>query len=145
MTGDRNERNDTPLKVAQRSGPIIRGLLLGAGFIFLGLGIVGAVLPLLPTTPFILLAAACFARSSKRFHRWLLGNRTFGPLIERWERERTISRRAKLATLVTLAVTLSVSGLLATQTMWHRLILAATGVIVATIVLLIPSQRSKPQ
>jgi uncharacterized protein len=111
----------------------------------LGLGILGAVLPLLPTTPFVLLAAACFARSSKRFHRWLLKNRTFGPIIKRWESERTISPRVKVITVVTLAFTLGISGTFATQTLWHRLVLAATGIIIASIVLLIPSNRNRPR
>lgn len=65
------------------------------GFVFLGLGALGVVLPLLPTTPFILLSAACFARSSEKWHRWLLANDTFGPMISNWEEKRCISCRVK--------------------------------------------------
>jgi len=65
------------------------------GFVFLGLGVLGVALPLLPTTPFILLSAACFARSSEKWHRWLLANETFGPMIRSWEENRCISRRVK--------------------------------------------------
>jgi uncharacterized membrane protein YbaN (DUF454 family) len=61
------------------------------GFLFIGLGIIGIFLPLLPTTPFILLAAGCFAKSSPRWHRWLLANRTFGPMIKNWEEHQCIS------------------------------------------------------
>jgi uncharacterized membrane protein YbaN (DUF454 family) len=61
------------------------------GFLFIGLGIIGIFLPLLPTTPFILLAAGCFAKSSPRWHRWLLTNRTFGPMIKNWEEHQCIS------------------------------------------------------
>jgi len=62
-----------------------RGLLLKiAGTVFLILGGVGVVLPLLPTTPFLLLAAVCYARSSERLYRWLLYNRWFGSYIRNW-------------------------------------------------------------
>jgi uncharacterized membrane protein YbaN (DUF454 family) len=56
----------------------------------------GVVLPLLPATPFILLAAACFARSSEKWHQWLLASETFGPMIMNWEQSRCISCRVKL-------------------------------------------------
>lgn len=71
--------------------------LLGFGFVALAL--VGIYLPLLPTTPFLLLAAACFARSSERCHQWLLSNPTFGPVIRNWEHRRCISRRSKIIAL----------------------------------------------
>jgi len=61
------------------------------GFLFLGLGFIGIFLPLLPTTPFVLLAASCFAKSSERWYRWLLANRTFGPMIKNWEEHKCIS------------------------------------------------------
>jgi len=72
------------------------------GFVFLGLGTLGVVLPLLPTTPFILLSAACFARSSEKWHRWLLANSTFGPMIRNWEENRCISRRVKIIGILSM-------------------------------------------
>lgn len=72
------------------------------GFAFLGLGILGVVLPLLPATPFILLAAACFARSSQKWHDWLMANNTFGPMVRNWEQSRCISRRVKLIALLSM-------------------------------------------
>jgi uncharacterized membrane protein YbaN (DUF454 family) len=74
------------------------------GFVFLGLGIIGIVLPLLPTTPFVLLSAACFARSSERWHRWLMANETFGPMIRNWEERRCISRRVKTIGILTMVL-----------------------------------------
>ncbi|MBT8053798.1 MAG: YbaN family protein [Xanthomonadales bacterium] len=74
------------------------------GFVFLGLGALGVVLPLLPTTPFILLSAACFARSSEKWHRWLLANETFGPMIRNWEENRCISCRVKTIGTLTMIV-----------------------------------------
>ena len=84
----------------------MRGLWLAAGWLFLGLGLLGVVLPVLPTTPFLLLAAACFARSSPRLHGWLLNHRTFGPPIRNWEENGAISRRAKRLAVGTMAAVL---------------------------------------
>lgn len=72
------------------------------GFLFLGAGMLGVVLPLLPATPFVLLAAACFARSSEKWHRWLLASETFGPMIRNWEQSRCISCRVKLIGIVSM-------------------------------------------
>jgi uncharacterized membrane protein YbaN (DUF454 family) len=74
---------------------VTRALWLAAGLLALALGAVGVVLPLLPTVPFLLLAAFCFARSSEKLHRWLLTHPTFGPSITDWEERGAISRRAK--------------------------------------------------
>ncbi|MFV3410075.1 YbaN family protein [Bdellovibrio bacteriovorus] len=67
-----------------------------AGWIFLGLGFIGIFLPLLPTTPFLLLTAFCFARSSIRWHKWLLAQPHMGPLILDWQKHGVIRTRAKL-------------------------------------------------
>ena len=80
------------------SGPL-RWLLLAAGFFFVGLAGLGAVLPVLPTVPFLLVAAACFARSSARFYHWLLANRLFGPMIRDWRETRSIPLRAKVSAI----------------------------------------------
>jgi len=82
-----------------------RPILLAAGLLCLALGAVGLFLPLLPTTPFLLLAAACFSRSSRRMHAWLLGNRVFGPVLRDWEERGAISPRIKrLSTVLMLAL-----------------------------------------
>lgn len=72
------------------------------GLLFLGLGVVGVFLPLLPATPFVLLAAACFARSSEKWHRWILANNTFGPMIRNWEQNRCISLRVKAIAIASM-------------------------------------------
>lgn len=66
-----------------------------AGALCLLLALIGVVLPLLPTTPFVILAAACFARSSPRLHAWLLHHRLFGPVLQNWETKRCIPRRIR--------------------------------------------------
>ena len=77
-----------------------RTLYKVTGFTLVGLGVVGIFLPLLPTTPLLLLAAACFSRSSERWHRWLLNHQTFGPIIRNWHEHKCIPRRAKLISIV---------------------------------------------
>jgi uncharacterized membrane protein YbaN (DUF454 family) len=74
------------------------------GFLFLGLATLGLVLPVLPTTPYLLLSAWLFARSSEKWHRWLLANAVFGPMIRNWEQERCISCRTKIAALTLMVV-----------------------------------------
>lgn len=77
------------------------------GFLFLGLAILGLVLPVLPTTPFLLLAAWFFARSSEKWHQWLLSNDLFGPIIRNWENNRCIGCRTKV---VSIGLMLGVGG-----------------------------------
>lgn len=74
---------------------IIRSVFWLLGAIALTLGIIGIFLPVLPTTPFVLVATACWAKASPRFHRRLLKHRYFGPMVRNWEERRAIPRRAK--------------------------------------------------
>ena len=75
---------------------------LALGIVALGLAILGAALPLLPTTPFLLVAAFAFARSSKRLHDWLLRHKVFGPLIENWRDHGAIGRRTKIISAISM-------------------------------------------
>lgn len=73
------------------------------------LAAVGVLLPLLPTTPFLILASACFAKSSERFHQMLLNNKWFGVELRRWEKNKTISRSSKKRATLVIVLTFSVS------------------------------------
>lgn len=104
----------------------VRVFCLMAGGIALLLGIVGVFLPLLPTTPFILLAAACFARGSARLHGWMLRHTLTGPLIREWEAHRAMSRQAKRWAYGLMLISFTLSILLL-DSIWHRLMLAGLG------------------
>lgn len=86
-----------------------RLLWLVCGLLALVLAVAGVVLPLLPTTPFLLLAAWCFARSSDRLHAWLLAHRRFGPLIAAWQQRGAIPRNAKRLAYLAMALALGLS------------------------------------
>jgi uncharacterized protein len=87
----------------------VRPLWLALGLVFLALGLLGVVLPVLPTTPFLLVAAAAFARSSPRLHQWLLAHPLFGPPIRNWQEKGAISKGAKGLSLGTMAAVLAIS------------------------------------
>jgi len=86
-----------------------RYLLIILGWLFVILGAIGAVLPLLPTTPFLILALACFAESSPRFHKMLLDNKWFGPPLAQWEQSKTIRRKIKHKVMVLIIATFGIS------------------------------------
>ena len=79
-----------------------RFLLNVIGLMCVGLAILGVILPILPTTPFLLVAAACFAKSSPRMQKKLLANKIFGPLINEWQQHRCIPSKAKRVALLTM-------------------------------------------
>lgn len=93
-----------------------RATWLVIGCLALSLGAIGVVLPLLPTTPFVLVAAFAFAKSSKRLHDWLLSHRIFGQLIDDWQRYGAISRSAKIAGVLSILAVLLVSIVLSVPT-----------------------------
>jgi uncharacterized membrane protein YbaN (DUF454 family) len=84
-------------------------LFITLGTICLAIGIVGIFTPILPTTPFLLLAAACYLRGSRRFHRWLMNNRIFGGYIRNYTEGRGIPLKVKLFTIALLWATIGVS------------------------------------
>ena len=91
------------------SAELKRYLLIAAGTISLAIGIVGIFTPVLPTTPFLLLTAACYLRGSARFHRWLMNNRIFGSYIRNYTEGRGIPIKVKLFTIALLWITISIS------------------------------------
>jgi hypothetical protein len=107
----------------KKRGSWIRILLITAGSFFVGLGILGIFVPVLPTTPFLLLAAACYARSSQRFYSWLLNNKWFGNYIRNYLERKGVPLKVKVLTVALLWITIGASVAFAVQTLVVRLIL----------------------
>lgn len=107
-----------------------RRLLLIAGILSTAIGILGIFVPLLPTTPFLLLAAACYIRSSQKMYNWLLNNRYFGSYIRNYIQGKGIPSKIKVITVILLWITIGLSAWFATQEVAIRvlLILVAVGV-----------------
>ncbi|MGB5291478.1 MAG: YbaN family protein [Lysobacterales bacterium] len=93
---------------------------IALGLLFLLLGGIGVALPLLPTTPFVLLAAACFARSSPRLHNWLLRSQVFGPMLRDWEKNKCVSASVKTLAVSMMVVVGGISILFYVPAGWPR-------------------------
>jgi uncharacterized membrane protein YbaN (DUF454 family) len=106
----------------------IRAVLAVAGIISVGLGIAGVFIPLLPTTPFLLLAAACFARSSERFYRWLLANKLTGDYVRHYIEHRATTLATKVGSIATLWSVLAIAGIFFTENLFVRALLLVVGV-----------------
>ena len=118
----------------------MRALLLVCGSVSLALGVAGIVLPVMPTTPFVLLAASCYARASPRFHGWLLGHRLFGPLILDWETHGSIPLGVKWLAVGSMAVSTCASVYLLAGRPWLQLGLVALALGAAVWICRIPTR-----
>jgi uncharacterized membrane protein YbaN (DUF454 family) len=116
---------------------VVRGLYLVAGILSLAAGIAGAVRPVLPTTPFVLLAAACFARSSDRFYNAMLNHRIAGPIIADWREHRAMKRKTKQWAALMMALSFGTS-MLVVPTMWHRLMLLGMALVLGFFIWRVP-------
>jgi len=112
--------------------------IMGIGFV--GLGFIGIFVPLLPTVPFILLAAACFAKSSPRIHQWLLEHHHFGPGLRRWQTSRCIPKRAKIIAVISIICSGAVSIYLV-DIIAIKLIIASLLLIPVFIILRLPNSE----
>jgi len=122
---------------------MIRIVLFALGTLFLGLGLLGVVLPGLPTTPFVLLASACYLRSSRRLYAWLLGHRVFGRLIRDFQEQRAIPRAAKIASVTVMTVMVTISAVFLINPLWLKLLVVALGAAGAVVVLVLPTARPR--
>jgi uncharacterized membrane protein YbaN (DUF454 family) len=117
-----------PIPAASRlaSAPA-RPVLVGLGHLCIVLAVIGAILPVMPTTVFVIAAAWCYARGSPRFHRWLAANPVFGPVVRNWETNRAMSRQAKVLAIGMIVATFSLTIGFAIHQPWLKLGLAVLG------------------
>ena len=113
----------------EASNPIIKALWVIAGSVFVVLGAFGVILPGLPTTPFLILAAACYIRSSQRLYDWLIANKTFGPYLRDYREGKGIPRRAKKIALVMMTIFVGYAVLFALDDLIVRIVVLILGMI----------------
>jgi uncharacterized membrane protein YbaN (DUF454 family) len=118
----------------------VRYAYAAMGTLALVLGIIGVFMPILPTTPFLLLATAFYARSSRRFYNWLMNHPTFGPLIIEWRTYRSIPWRVKMVAVATMTLTFGSSILFFVKNDRLQLALALFGLVMAVWLYRIPSR-----
>lgn len=124
---------------------ISKYLLVAAGVTSVALGTVGIVVPLLPTTPFFLLAAACFVRSSDKLYGWLINHRLFGSYIRNYREHRAVTWQTKVFTLVLLWLAIGYSVLVVAVALWLRILLLAIAVAVTVHVLTLNTLKRKTE
>ena len=127
-----------------RHSPPVRALLLVGGTLALVLGVIGVVLPLLPTTPFVLLAAGCYSRAWAPAHRWLRANRFFGPICRSGVEGRYLPPRAKAFAIVLTVISFGATIVHAVSAWWLRVLLGAVGLLVLAWLIRLPT-KPKPR
>ncbi len=107
---------------------LTKSLLVVSGTICVVLGFIGMFFPILPTTPFLLLAAMAYARSSERFYHWLLTNRWFGEIIKNYREGKGVSLRLKILTLVLMWLSMGYVILIILTQLWAKIVLVIIGI-----------------
>jgi len=125
----------------RRPGNLKKGIFVVAGTISLGLGAVGVFLPILPTTPFLLLSAACYCKGSERMHRWLLSNKLLGSYIRNYKEGKGVSQMGKIFTLFLLWITICYSALFMVNNYIVQIVLFAIAIAVTIHIMTLPTFR----
>jgi uncharacterized membrane protein YbaN (DUF454 family) len=128
-----------PIKLVDNH--LLRILLIGIGWLAIILGVIGIFVPVMPTVPFLLLAAACFARSSERFHSWLIDHKYLGPLIRSYLGGTGMPLRAKISALTMIWISLLISAFLLVHLLWVRLLLIGIGICLTFYLLRLPTSE----
>lgn len=124
--------------------PPVRAVLVVVGTTTLILGVIGIVVPVLPTTPFLLVTAACYARASTRLYEWLLGQPSLGPIVAEWRRSRRLPPGVKPRALVAVALTFAISIILVGN-LFMMILLVVIGGILGLFLWRIPTAQPTPE
>ncbi len=124
-----------------QESPILKPLLIVCGSISVGLGVIGIVVPLLPTTPFLLLAAACYIRSSDRFYNWLINSKYLGAYIRNYRENKAMDIRLKILLIVLLWAAILFSAFNVLEASFYRIILIIIAISVSVHILLLRSVK----
>lgn len=130
----------SPEQTSKQLARLLRWVLLGVGCIAILLAVIGIFLPILPTVPFLLLALACFARSSERFYAWLLDHNHLGPLIRPYLKGRGIARRIKLRAITLVWLSIGISILFLLNIFWIKAMLLIIAIAVTLYLLRLPEE-----
>jgi uncharacterized membrane protein YbaN (DUF454 family) len=122
---------------------ILNKILVVSGTFFLSIGIIGIFIPILPTTPFLLIAAACYARGSKKFYNWLINNKWFGEYIKNYREGRGISLTIKIVTITILWITITFSAFIFVSYFLIQIILIIIAILVTIHILTIKTMKKK--
>ncbi len=125
------------------TSPFFRALLIAIGSIFLLLGLVGIFLPVLPTTPFLLLTAACYARGSETSYRWLLNSPLFGNYIRDWREHRSLPLKSKVVILSLLWATISLTAVYAIPSVPAKMAMFLVPIGVTLLFIRIPTRQTR--
>jgi uncharacterized membrane protein YbaN (DUF454 family) len=120
---------------------MIRLVLITLGTVFLVFGLIGLVVPGLPTTPFLLLSAAFYVRSSRRLYSWLLNHKVFGKIIRDFRENKSISLRSKVISIITMWSMILLSVLVFVDNLYVKITISALGAIGTVVLLLIPTSK----
>jgi len=144
------EKNTFTAKCKEQGKKLVKTLWFIAGTICMVLGAIGIVLPILPTTPFLLAAAACYYKSSERMHRWLLNNKWFGEYIRNYTEGKGLTMKTKITALTVLWITIIFSTVFmldrllpAMIVLPMQIIMIAVAIAVSTHILRLPTFKKK--
>ncbi len=116
--------------------------LIGAGFLSLGLGLIGIVTPVLPTTPFLLLSSYCFLRSSEKHYEWLIHHKVFGKYIYNYLKYHAVSKKVKITAILFLWISIAIS-IYIIDSLWIAILLAVISIAVSIHILMIKTLKSE--
>lgn len=136
------EKVDYSHEIKLVSNPILRGILVFISFISLVLAVLGIFLPILPTTPFLILSAFLYAKSSSKFYNWIMNHRLFGPSLRDWKNHRSVSKKSKILAIAMILATFSISIVFVVPIIAIKILLGVIGITILVFIIRLPEKKS---